>query len=389
MPARKTTAQFIEDARKVHGDKYDYSLVEYVNSTSKVKIVCSEHGVFEQTPLTHIHDRSGCRVCWENRRGKSAILTNSEFIEKARLVHGEMYDYSLAEYKGTAGKVKIICKVHGAFFQVANVHLCGSGCSACKSAKLSDLNRLSLPDFLKKAKETHGSRYDYSQTVYKGGDKKIAILCKEHGVFYQRAIDHIKGRGCWDCSFISGATKRSLGITEFIKKAKAIHGNTYDYSLVFYKNSSIPVEIKCKKHGFFKQSPNSHMNGSGCPFCNESKGERKISQILIKQDISFIRQMRFDRCRNINHLPFDFYIQSHNILIEFDGKQHFLAKPHWGGEKALQRVQKHDQIKNRFAERRNIRLVRIPYTEYDRIEEILSEALKLEYQPLQLSLFAA
>jgi very-short-patch-repair endonuclease len=317
---KSTTSKFIKKARLIHGNKYNYSYVKYSVALKEVKIKCLRHGIFTQVASYHLSG-NGCPSCWEERRGKSAILTNSEFIEKARLMHGERYDYSLVEYKGNAGKVKIICKVHGAFFQVANVHLCGSGCSACKSAKLSDLKKLSLPDFLKKAKETHGSRYDYSQSVYYGADKKISIICKTHDIFHQRAIDHIRGRGCHKCS--------------------------------------------------------------------ASKGETRIASVLSNVGVLFESEKRFERCKYKKPLPFDFYVSSHNLLIEYDGEQHYKARDFFGGDKGLGKTQKKDAIKTAFAKEHGFNLLRIPYTEYARIEEILSEALKLEYQPLQLSLFAA
>jgi very-short-patch-repair endonuclease len=514
MPAKKTTAQFIEDARKVHGDKYDYSLVEYVNSKAKVKIVCQEHGPFLLPPNAHISQKQGCKKCGLIKNGLSSRLSTQSFIERAILKHGDRFDYSKVVYTTSNAKVEIICKVHGPFIQGANSHLGGRGCSKCSGqyqpsteefiqrAKAAHGDRYdyskvkyvgnklkvkiickehgvftqtpkshckrdgcpdcsknkkgTVLDFINRAKKVHGERYDYSKTVYANAAIKVEIVCKEHGAFKTHVHSHLKGRGCQKCSMIEYVKKRSLSQDEFLRRSNIAHGDRFDYSLTEYTSSSSKVIITCKVHGpflqwpgdhmkgigcskcsdvfkgdynrlsnddfikkaqlkhnnrygysqteyqqgkkkvkitclihgVFLQSPNDHLGGAGCPKCSASKGELRIEEYLKTTDLLFEAEKRFENCRNRYTLPFDFYIPSHNLLIEYDGEQHFKVIGHFGIE-SFRRTQKHDQIKNRFAERHNIRLLRIKYTEYDRIEEILSEALKLEYQPLQLSLFAA
>ena len=125
--------KFIKKAKEIHGDKYDYSLVEYKSAKTKVKIICSIHGVFEQTPTIHTHktNKSGCLIC-----GGTKKLTTDEFIENAKEIHGDKYDYSLVEYKKNNIRVKIICKNHGIFTQTPQKHiLMNRGCPTCKSSK--------------------------------------------------------------------------------------------------------------------------------------------------------------------------------------------------------------------------------------------------------------
>lgn len=128
---RKTLEQFIEDSIRVHGNFYDYSKVKYVNSYTKVEIVCPKHGSFLQTPNAHINLKEGCKQCaLENR-----VSSLQDFIEKARKIHGDKYDYREVVYKNENTPVCIICPKHGKFLQTPHNHLGGSGCPVCKDSK--------------------------------------------------------------------------------------------------------------------------------------------------------------------------------------------------------------------------------------------------------------
>ena len=156
---------------------------------------------------------------------------------------------------------------------------------------------------------------------------------------------------------------KKLTTEEFITKSNLIHNNKYDYSLVNYENSSSKIKIICPVHGIFEQTSSEHLHGSGCPTCNDSKGERKISKYLSEHEIKFEKQMKFQNCKNINLLPFDFYLPEQNICIEFDGRQHYEIIEYFGGEQKLKYTQHNDQIKNDFCKNNNIQLIRIKYDE--------------------------
>lgn len=165
------------------------------------------------------------------------------------------------------------------------------------------------------------------------------------------------GKGCGKC----GGTKM-LNLNEFILKSNKIHNNKYDYSLVNFKNVKTKVKIVCPIHNIvFEQTPNHHMNGVGCPVCNESKGEKEIRTFLEKNDIKYERNKKFKKCRYKRVLPFDFYLNEHNICIEFDGLQHYKPVNFWGGEVSLVEQKERDQIKTIFCRENNIKLIRIKY----------------------------
>lgn len=122
--------KFIKKAKSVHGNKYDYSKVCYVNSQTKVCIVCPEHGEFWQTPANHIRGNK-CPICSNKGRGRIKRSSTEEFIEKAKSVHGDKYDYSKVEYVNSNTNVEIICNTHGSFYQKPLNHLNGQGCPKC------------------------------------------------------------------------------------------------------------------------------------------------------------------------------------------------------------------------------------------------------------------
>lgn len=369
----KKTEKFITKSKILHINKitnepkYDYNLVEYVNAKTKVKIIClqDEHGLFEQTPDSHLHFH-GCPECAGVKK-----LTTETFIRKANIVHNFGYDYSLVNYIDTITKIKIICKEHGIFEQIPNSHLSMiAGCPLCNNYREKDIN-----DFIKNANIVHDFRYDYSITKYNKSSEKVEIICREHGIFKQTPNNHLSWNGCPDCA------ENTKGNTdEFIKTANEIHDFKYTYNKVIYVGVDIKVIITCKEHGDFLQTPYNHVKiQCGCPICKESKGEKKIKKFLEENNIiAFIRQYKFNDCKNINQLPFDFYLQDYNLCIEYDGELHYKPVEYFGGGKSLKNRKKLDKIKTDYCLNNNIKLIRIPYWDFKNIEEILKKELLFE-----------
>ena len=164
---------------------------------------------------------------------------------------------------------------------------------------------------------------------------------------------------------------------EFIINAKQIHDNKYNYSLVKYINAYTKIKIICYMHGIFKQTPTKHLCGNGCPICNESKGENTITKYLLNNSINFEREKKFDNCKGKRRvLSFDFYLPEYNILIEFDGRQHFEPVNFHGcsdeqAQKSYLELKENDKIKNDFAKLNNYHLLRIKFDQINKIEKIL------------------
>lgn len=221
-----------------------------LTKTIRMTRINKEDGVGNTTPV------------FKNRRKTTPI-----FIQQAKEVHGERYDYSLVEYVNAKTSVKIICKKHGIFEVSPKSHLTGVNCRKCAYEENAEKRTWNTEKFLKKAKEVHGDTYDYSETVVTKADHKCTIICKKHGRFRVKPTTHCLGIGCRKCAGEYRGELNRVGVEEFVNRAVFVHGDKYDYSLVDYRKGSEKVQIVCKEHGIFEQAPNSHIAGSNCPRC--------------------------------------------------------------------------------------------------------------------------
>ena len=256
---RKTTEQFIEEARQVHGDKYDYSKVNYINNSTKVCIICPEHGEFWQRPNDHLSGQ-GCPACGKEKCADDSRLTSEQFIEKARKVHGDKYDYSKVEYINARTKVCIICPEHGEFWQKPNDHLSGQGCPFCAGNV-----KLTSEQFIEKAMQVHGDKYDYSKVEYVNSATNVCIICPEHGEFWQKPSNHLIGKGCCACAVANAKLTNEEAKTRILERLEGTDFELVDFD---YKGShDWGIVIKCKKCGMTKKYKNYYDIKTTCPTC--------------------------------------------------------------------------------------------------------------------------
>ena len=290
------TIDFIKKASIVHNGKYDYSKTVYTNPRNKVIITCPKHGDFMVLPYAHLSG-NGCRKCYYEKLSERKKITKEEFIEKAKKVHGDKYDYSKVDYLGINEPVTIICSKHGEFSQKPFNHLNGCGCQECGKEKIWDKRgRITTEEFIKNAKLVHGNKYDYSKAVYKNNREKVCIICHK---------------------------KRRDGT----------------------------------EHGEFWQKPNDHLCGKGCPNCRNSYLERKLSTALSKDGIKYIQEKTFEWLVNEKgfHLYYDFFLPDKNIAIECQGIQHFI--PLKENVKKYNSVVKKDKKKKELSDKHSIKLI--------------------------------
>lgn len=201
-PIINKTENFINEASRIHLNKYDYSKVNYINVRTKVTIKCPTHGFFDQLPYNHINKKHGCRLCGQERSNEKQKMTPDEFIERANKVHNNKYDYSKSDYINYGSNIEIICpKIeHGSFFQSVSNHLSGRGCMKCRDELNSFKMKDSLEEFIEKAKDKHDNKYDYSKANYINSNIKIEIVCSTHGLFWQTPKSHMQEIGCPKCA---------------------------------------------------------------------------------------------------------------------------------------------------------------------------------------------
>lgn len=304
----KNTSSFIEEAKTVHGNKYDYSSVNYINIDTKIKIICKIHEEFNQTPHHHLKGQ-GCKLCAIDKNAEENKITKEEFLKAANEKFEFKYSYNESDYIDYRSQIKIICPIsdHGSFWQTPLQHLTTNGCSKC-----SKKYKMSNKEYIEKVKKIHGDKYDYSSTNFISMKNKIKYLCKKCGnINEQLAGGHAGGKTCGHCA------GRFTTTEDFIRKAKLIHNDNYDYTNVEYITNKDSVLIACRKHGDFEQRADHHLGGSGCPNCISSFSfvENEWLDIL---DIAN-RQQRlkindYERKRNV-----DGYDPLNKIVYEFHG----------------------------------------------------------------------
>lgn len=212
--------------------------------------------------------------------------TTEEFIADARKVHGDKYDYSKVEYVNSQTPVTIICPKHGEFKQRPSDHLSGKGCKQCATELISKKNRKSQEQFIIDAKKIHGDKYDYSKVDYVEAKIPVVIICSQHGEFKQRPNDHLNGQGCPVCGRANRSQKRTLSTEEFIRRARKVQGEKYDYSKTVYNGCRETVTIICPIHGEFEQMACVHLQGYGCQKCgveSQTQQRAKTTQQFIEE----------------------------------------------------------------------------------------------------------
>lgn len=307
-------------------------------------------------------------------------LTKEEFIVRSQEIFGNYYDYSLVEYKNYQTPVSLICPKHGIFQKKPEYHLNDkAGCRACKKEEICSRQRKPINAVLSDFKKIHGNYYNYSKMNYVNNETKIIIICPKHNEFKQTPNSHKNGNGCKKCSDEKLSISKRLDNQEFIERASKKHNFKYDYSLTKYKEYRSSIMIICPTHGEFKQIADYHLAGNGCQKCKTSSGELEIIKSMNKLEILYERQKKFKDCKNIMSLPFDFYLPHHNCCIEYDGEQHFKEIPFMGGKESFIKRLKHDKIKTEYCVYSNIRLLRISYKDFSRIDEIISHEFKKNF----------
>lgn len=373
MAKLKTKEEFIDDAKKIHGDKYDYSKVKYVNKRTKVTIICSTHGEFEQTPDAHLQG-NGCIKCKYVKHAE--ILSGKHsFIERANKMHNNKYLYEKVNYINSLTKVIITCPIHGDFEQTPVNHITGRGCSKCAIVSTKSKTSSTTEDFIEKAKQIHGNKYDYSEVVYINNRTLIKIVCPEHGLFYQTPKKHLLGSGCKMCGYEKVGKLCRKTTEDFIKDAKQVHGDKYDYSKTQYINSKRDVEIICSIHGSFWQNPHGHVSGYGCPKCT-LKEQSKIYEYIKSTFPEYNWSWEYKSQWLVNQ-RIDICCEEIKLAIEYNGPQHYMPIERYGGEISHVKTKERDQRKSKLCNENGFSLYVIKYDDvnYDKIREDINNII--------------
>lgn len=333
----------------------NYKLLSETLEENKIKIECKIHGIFN----FYFYRNNECRYC----------LNQKKEIENIENKYNYNYDYTKSNFKDKRKKTIVICKKHGEFNISEEYLIKGGKCPKCLSEEREEKRQIY---FKKKFEEKYNNKFKLIGK-YNNSKNNITFLCNNCGSILEgNQIDLIdkRYRRCEFCEYIKQTTKEN-----FLERAIKIHGNNYEYDLSNMTNSHSFITIKCKKHNYsFKQKVYSHLAGHGCKICNESLGEKKIRMFLENNNIYFECYKTFLDLKDVNNLSYDFYLPKYNMLIEFNGEQHYRFCNDF--HKTLQDFEKqkyHDLLKNNYAINNGYKLLTISYKEYKIIENILEE----------------
>lgn len=362
--AKKTQEEFVNEINiKLPNIKI---LGRYINSKERIEVQCKICGQVWNPKANDLSNGHGCSVCYHNNRR----MTHQTFIEKLSklLPHILVLD----QYINAVTPLLVKCTDCGNEWKSRpETLLKGHGCLNCCNIKQTKTHE----EFVSEISNINPNIEIISK--YINNKTPIKAKCKTCGnIVKVRPSNLLSGANCPVCS-VNNRRKSHL---EFIEQLEKIDNSINVIGT--YVNALNKIEVVCKKCGTqWASKPNDLLNYHGCPNChNKSRGENKVKQYLIQRNIDYILQHRFCNCKNINTLPFDFYIPSLNACIEYDGEQHFRPVSFGGhnAEKALQKFKetcKNDNIKNEYCKNNKIKLIRIPYTEFNNIERFLEEKL--------------
>ena len=437
---RMSTDEYLSRVIELHGGNLDFSNSVYVGLSSPLKYRCVKHGnrqVKEASRL--LMPGSGCYLCTREGMRKSGVGV----INKIRDIQPPWIDLSKAEYITYNTPLDLFCTKHNVHYkQLPRPALSGViGCMKCRKANRPSHIQTGYTSFRRRLDTRFGIEYITYPDDYKNSDVPVRIVCPIHGTFYMRPGSALKrdilcpqcrpSRSKLTCeTYINRArarhgdvydysktkyinyklpievTCRKHGaftvmpfahiakrnpcgcpacgkehkVARYIAKAKHLHKNKYDYSKLVYMSYRTPVEIICPKHGSFWQALNNHLAGCGCPFCSESVGESAVSATLDYFQIDYIREYRLPEYKA--QYRYDFYIPILKLLIEYHGVQHYREVESW--KLSLAERQEMDKIKVELAYNAGYLYECIPYTNDKYLSRTINRVLRKAIKTRQL-----
>jgi len=271
---KSNTTEFIKKATKIHGDKYDYSKVEYNKAQEQIIIICKNHGDFKQRPCSHLNGY-GCSNCGFEKTANARRSNTCEFIEKALTLHGDKYDYSKIEYINSITKIIIICPEHEEFEQTPSSHLSGHGCNKCAIENNTENLKSNTLEFIEKATEIHGDKYNYSKVNYIDCKTQVIIICSKHNEFLQRPDYHLQSNGCSKC-YHTGYSKIAIQYLNFMEKIYHIqiqHAENGGEHII--KTTNYRADGYCEETNTIYEYHGDYWHGNPDIFCGKETNKKK------------------------------------------------------------------------------------------------------------------
>lgn len=380
----KSQNDYLQQIISIHGtEKYNYDKVVYKGDKVKVEIYCNFCEMFFSKQAGSFLVSSGCPTCSRKNAGLLKRKTKEQFVEIAKKVHKDLYNYDEVEYVTCHTKVKIYCNLCKKFFtQTPAHHENFEGCPYHWSKLVSDSQRMSTEEFIRKNKKVHENKFAYDKTIYVSTHEPLILfcnLCKEDIKMIPSNL--LRGAGCYTCAHKRIALLQTKTPEEFMEEALILWKDKIDFTKTSYINSKNKVILICKFHNFeYKQNPSSLLNGmNGCVHCVKDKTESVAAQncrkYLTDKNIKFECEKRFDVLPN-RYYDFVFEFKDVKFCVEIDGDQHFKFKSHWHYDfENFLKNQRIDVLKNETVIELGYVMVRISETCYENVSNFLDYAL--------------
>ena len=352
IPRKKTTEEYLQECKE---KGLDLPIEDYVNAKTEIRHKCKYGHIYPQTPDNHLQEK-GCPKC----SGKYSY-SPKEYYD---LCKDKGYDLPVEDYINNKTKINHKCKQGHIYLQRPDNHLQGQGCPTCKKKTPNE--------YLQECKD---KGLDLPVEDYIGANIKIKHKCKQGHIYLQRPSMHItpnRLNGCPKCNM----ARRRKAIAEYIQECK---NKGLDLPVEDYIDNLTKINHKCRKGHVYPQLPSSHLLGVGCPICKESHGEHFIRNYLDKNHIKYIPQKKFHDLKDKTYLSYDFYLSDYNILIEYQGQQHYESISFNSKNKTdLNKQQYHDNLKREYAKNNGYKLLELKYilNTQDLVDKYLSRRIK-------------
>ena len=368
MSKKKTHEEYVKELSETNPN---IEVIEnYTGYNTPIEHYCNKHDIYWYISPYNALCGKGCKECGKEKQIKNSRKLHDKYVEELKSKNPiiEVVD----QYMGAKTSILHHCLVHDIFWNTTpDRALQGVGCPECKKERLRSCLCKTHEQYVKEVESLNSNIIVTG--MYVDSKTPIEHHCKKHNVFWNAYPESIlRGGGCQECWKEKIGDKNSKTHEQYVDEVSKVNPNIE--VIEKYIDSSTAILHRCKKHNVLWYAyPTNILRGHGCSQCNESNGEKQIRQWLDDRCIEYIPQKTFDDCRNRRVLPFDFYIPTCNLCIEYDGEQHFRTVDYFGGNEGFEQRKRNDEIKNQYCKDHNIRLLRIPY--YKNVEEELNNFL--------------